>query len=363
MIRGWVPTVAVRALLPVIGVARHRRAALVPGLWSGLGLDPGIASRPDERVPATALLSLFERVGAALEDPLLGLHIGAEGGNLRRLDLLPFLAAHSATIREAVHRTSRYLRLLNEALELSLHEGRDDAELRFVPTSAVVKAHPEGLRHLYLVATATAASLFRQVLGPGVRLRWIAFASSRPAGGGEGKVEAEVEQFFGCRVRWGSPRTAIGFDPAALEARPRQSDPELGRILLRHAEEFLARLPRASARWSDRVHGALLSDFDAGRTAGQVARALGTSTRSLQRRLKQEGTTYARVNDEVRRDLALRYVSATELGMAEIAFLLHFNDVSAFYRAFRRWTGATPAQARASASAGAPGSNSGARGQ
>lgn len=73
------------------------------------------------------------------------------------------------------------------------------------------------------------------------------------------------------------------------------------------------------------------------------------SPRSLQRRLREEGTTFAELLEELRRDLALRYLRDPRIGIAEVGFLLGFRDVTAFHRAFRRWMGTTPASYRRAA--------------
>jgi AraC-like DNA-binding protein len=76
-----------------------------------------------------------------------------------------------------------------------------------------------------------------------------------------------------------------------------------------------------------------------------VARRLGMTPRSLQRRLKDEGTVFQTVRDEMRRELADQYLKKG-MSLAEISFLLGFSEPSAFFRAFKRWTGLTPMERR-----------------
>jgi AraC-like DNA-binding protein len=78
-----------------------------------------------------------------------------------------------------------------------------------------------------------------------------------------------------------------------------------------------------------------------------MARRLGESPRTLQRRLAAEGQRYSRVLDELRHELALSHLLRDELGIAEIAFALGFDEVASFHRAFRRWQKTTPAAYRA----------------
>ena len=80
----------------------------------------------------------------------------------------------------------------------------------------------------------------------------------------------------------------------------------------------------------------------------QLARSLGMSERTLQRRLRDEGLAFAALVDKVRTELAELYLSDPKLAVFEVAFLLGYSEPSAFNRAFRRWTGQSPSQFRAS---------------
>lgn len=101
---------------------------------------------------------------------------------------------------------------------------------------------------------------------------------------------------------------------------------------------------------ADRVRGALLELLPAGTASvDAVARELATSVRTLQRRLRDEDTTFQDVLGSTRRDLATHYLSTSAMPAAEISFLLGYEDTSSFYRAFRGWTGETPDRVRAAA--------------
>jgi AraC-like DNA-binding protein len=77
-----------------------------------------------------------------------------------------------------------------------------------------------------------------------------------------------------------------------------------------------------------------------------VARSLGMSKRTLARRLSDEGLNFTEVLQQLRRNLAVRYLDDPKLHISKIAWLLGFNEVSAFTHAFKRWTGKTPSQMR-----------------
>src|SRR6185369_10618542 len=77
-----------------------------------------------------------------------------------------------------------------------------------------------------------------------------------------------------------------------------------------------------------------------------MAQKLGMSSRTLQRKLRDHGTTHQDVLDQMRQDLATRYLQQPEMAIGEVAYLLGFSESSAFHRAFKRWTGATPTEFR-----------------
>ena len=78
----------------------------------------------------------------------------------------------------------------------------------------------------------------------------------------------------------------------------------------------------------------------------EVARALAMSDRNLQRALRDDGTSFQKVLDEVRRDLAISHLANPATSAGQVGFLLGFSEPSAFHRAFRRWTGKTPSAYR-----------------
>jgi AraC-like DNA-binding protein len=131
----------------------------------------------------------------------------------------------------------------------------------------------------------------------------------------------------------------------ALEAPLVSSDPSLLAILTRAAEELQKRAPGESGIVPQvaRILRDVLREEEA--NVDQVAKRLGMTSRSLQRRLKDEGTTFQAVRDDTRHALARRYLD-DRLSIAEISFLLGFSEPSAFFRAFKRWTGTTPIEAR-----------------
>jgi AraC-like DNA-binding protein len=154
---------------------------------------------------------------------------------------------------------------------------------------------------------------------------------------------AAYRDVFGCPVVFNADRLAIEFDAKQAASHVPGSNPDLAAVADRLAERYLAQVEPDSA--AARVRALLLQAMPSGKVEqDRVARALHQSASTLQRRLRDEGTTYQRLLDATRKDLALEYLREGRHNLADITFLLGFADQSNFTRAFRRWTGKTPRQ-------------------
>jgi AraC-like DNA-binding protein len=160
---------------------------------------------------------------------------------------------------------------------------------------------------------------------------------------------AEYRRTFGkAAVRFSAPVAAFVVRERDLQAPLKGADPKLHELVRKHAEIMLAALPKAQSmteKVRDIVAAALTSG---GPYAKQAAKQLNISDRTLIRKLEREGTTFKDILDDIRRRLALSYVGSRDLDLSEVAFLLGFSHATAFYRAFRRWTGQTPLEYRRS---------------
>ena len=138
----------------------------------------------------------------------------------------------------------------------------------------------------------------------------------------------------------------------ALNASARElplihADPYLNNLLLKYCEAAITDRRGNVSQLRTRVENAISSLLPHGRVVvDDVARSLGMSKRTLARRLSDEGLNFTEVLQQLRRDLAVRYLDDPKLHISKIAWLLGFNEVSAFTHAFKRWTGKTPSQMR-----------------
>lgn len=158
---------------------------------------------------------------------------------------------------------------------------------------------------------------------------------------------ARYAQFFGVRVEVG-PRNRVVFAREDTLRPFLTANESMWRVFEPALRKRLADL-EASASLADRVHAALLEALPAGENSmDEIARKLGISKRTLQRRLRAEGATYKEIMNETRAALAHHYLEKTSLSGAEISYLLGFADPNSFFRAFHAWTGRTTREVRPS---------------
>lgn len=158
----------------------------------------------------------------------------------------------------------------------------------------------------------------------------------------------EHQRLFRAPVRFGGSANGMLLPRDLLGTPLLRADPGLCVVLERHLRELVERTPPASSV-VDRVRQLVASELPRIADATAVARKLRMSRRTLQRQLGAGGTTFTGLLDVLRRELAMRYLHERQIAIAEVAFLLGFSEASTFHRAFRRWSGTTPAAYRKTA--------------
>jgi AraC-like DNA-binding protein len=296
-------------------------------------IDQLNASDPDARIPAALAHRFLTDALERTSDPTLGLRAGwavslGDGG------ALGYAMSSAATVRDALAVASRYWPLLNDALELKLELGGARALLR-LESSVVMPPAAED----FLVSAFFKNHIQSMALPGGDLECW--FTHGVP------DETLEYERAFApASLRFGSPVCGFSFKHDLLDKPLSSADPKLHDVLRKHAEILLSQLPTAKSV-TDAVRGSLLRELPQGNpTAARVAHQLHMSQRTLERRLSSEGTTFKSLLDDLRRRLALEYVSSGSFALSEIAFLLGFSQQGAFHRAFKRWTAQTPLEYR-----------------
>lgn len=180
------------------------------------------------------------------------------------------------------------------------------------------------------------------------RLRWAGVVPARVTlKGGPVAPKEEYREKLGCPVHFGTDVSAVVIRAADGARRLPMALPGLQAIVERDLSTQLARSREELDLLDDVRREVMVTLGPGGPTIGVIAQRLGMGARSLQRQLAARDTTFTRLVDQTRRQMALEHLHRGHLSVSEIAFLLGFSESSAFSRAVRRWTGAWPVNVRA----------------
>jgi AraC-like DNA-binding protein len=333
MVPGWKPRLTVRALRPVIAgleALGHDAEALL----AEAGIPHSILADPERHLPPGSMVKLWDRSVSTTGDDRLGMHV-AMAAPLNAFEMHAYAMLSSPTLRDAYHRACRYHGLINEAAELTFTEGPKEAVLRHgLPGGRSVSRHPAE----FLVTTWLRFG--RLVTGSQWAPAQVFFAHDRPTDA------REHAALFGTAVQFTSGQTAMHVPAAVLELPNPHADPTLVALLDRYASALLERQPPLTTV-SACVRAWLVEAHSGGVPSARLAaKALAMSERTLHRRLEHERTTFRKLLDQFRHEKAVALLASRRYSIADVAFLLGYSELSAFYRAFRRWTGRSPAELR-----------------
>jgi AraC-like DNA-binding protein len=332
-----------------LAYARARRA--------GIELEPllkkaGLTSRQIEdrtaRVAVQHQIRFLNLVANALGDEFLGFHL-AQLPDLRELGLLFYVAASSERLGEALQRATRYISIVNEGLSLKCLDGE---EIRMVFDYVGVARHTD--RHQIEFFMTALIRIGRQLTGlPLVPSR------ARLTHPRSNQGVSELTAYFGSHISFGARADELIFVGSIRDITVASADPYLKEILVANCEQALSHRPKKRGAFRAAVENVIVPLLPHGKVrASEIAARLGLSQRTSARRLALEGTTLSQVLETLRGDLARQYLSDPDLSISRIAWLLGYQEVSAFTHAFKRWTGKSPSEARAFHSAPLP-SNAG----
>lgn len=297
----------------------------LPGL-RGLNLDD-----PDVRVPDAAAADAWRIAVEITGDEALGLQM-AQAIPKGALDLLEYAFRSSATLESGLEQLARYGRVMSDRAAARLVR---EGEALAVTWDGTVRRQRVDFALALVVRMAREAT--KKALVP-IEVR---FAYPAPE-----RLSA-YRTFFRSRLVHGTTVNQILFARPDLARHLASADSALAGMTHRHLEKMLRQLPQRVDSTTVRVRRLLLGLLARGTaTVPAVGRELGMSVRTLHRRLRDERTSFRRVLDEVRRDVAVALLDDKGTAIAEIAFILGYSEPAAFTRSFKRWTGQTPLTAR-----------------
>ena len=299
------------------------------------GIDPRVLADSEAHIPIAQVADLLEASAAAANCPTFGLQM-AESRRLSDLGAVSLLITHQATMRDALVTIAHYRQLVNESLIVQLEDHADIVVVR----EELLMPDRGALRQSHELAVGVLYRMFRAVLGIRWRAETVNFIHAPPP---DLTVHRRV---FGPICEFGSEFDGLTCRRGDLDAPNPSADPMLARL----AERYILTLPNAERQsLRHEVQKAVYLLLPGGQASiRRVAESLALNERTLQRRLAAEGLEFAGLLNEVRRELALRYVANPQTPLARIAGLVGYGRQSSFNRWFSGEFGAAPTRWRQS---------------
>lgn len=303
-------------------------------LLANVGLSSSLLQVPQARVSAQHYGALWRSIALALDDEFFG-------QDSRRMKAGSFaMLCHSVlgckTLAQALDRSLRFYGLLLDDIYGTSERDRDEA--RIVLHERVAGASQRVFAHELLLLLLYGVSCW--LVGRRIPVLRTEFSYPEPA------HSAEYRLMYCPDLSFNKPNTVIAFEAGYLDLPVVQNERSIKEFLRTAPESILVKYKNGSsltARIRRRLRQFLpgeVPDFES------LAQELNMTPATLRRRLHEEGESYQSIKDQLRRDLAIGYLSHSSRSVMDIALELGFSERSAFHRAFRKWTGASPGEFR-----------------
>ena len=300
-----------------------------------VGLTPAAVSKPDGFISCAQFARLLHEAAHATGDDCFGLHFG-EHFNPKDAGSVAYVMINSPTIEAGFQNVGRYLSVHNQAAKVSFGVDGRFAYARHVLVDPGIEAPRQHNEY----SMAMALNMVRLMAGSSWAPLETHFAHLDP---GQHSEQARV---FGAPVSFGRDANAFVIEREFLDRQVPAADPRLYPILRRYLDEVLTEVPREDDLLASVRRAVAESMRHGDPSLTTVGGRVAMGPRTLQRRLKDQGVEFKALVDDTRRVFALNYLRDPSHTLAEIAYLLGYSEVSAFNRAFRRWTGSTPSEYR-----------------
>lgn len=297
-------------------------------------IDPQLLTSPQARVSAAA----FSRLWVALADLLDDEFFAIDSHPMRRgsFRLMCQASIDCDSLEQALRRILKFLRLLLDDIQ---------GELILEADSAVIVIHDNGIeRRLFCYGTwlILVHGLLCWLGNRRIPIKELSFKASRPID------DSDYRMRFCEDIQFDAAITMIRFDRAFLDLKVVQNKASLSTFLKESPASLLVKY-----RNEDSISAQIrmrLKDLNPEQwpELDKVAKVLGMSYSTLQRRLQADGVSYQRLKDNLRRDMAINLLCQPTMTVGEVAALIGFQESSAFHRAFKKWTGVSPGAYRRS---------------
>ena len=329
-----IPKIHARTAGYIVDDLRRRRLA-VDKLLQEVGLEKADLSNPENRLPQTPVFHLMEQAASLAGDASYGLRLGASL-DPRDRGVLGFIVLNSPTLLDAMNNIQRFYKVGREGHDCSVERYGPQVAFRF----RVADPGLRGLRHTseYLAATVVRGcrDLTWQSISP-VRAEFIH---------DEPDDRVEYFKFLGCQVKFGAEWDAVIYAEETTRLPVKGADTKLLEVLEATCQELLGPTPKGRDLVRE-VRHLIIERLPAGSASiNAIAGELGLSSKTLERRLAEQGESFSALLDRTRFNAVTHYLEDPDMGLTQVAYLAGYTESAALVRAFKRWTGETPAKFR-----------------
>jgi AraC-like DNA-binding protein len=312
-----------------------KRDVDIAQLCKASGIDyKQLNSNKSVPAPASNINMLWQESALRSGDHLFGLHFG-ESMQLAALGIIGQLVQTSATIGEALTNAGALTHLITDMFQIRIAHSKKTFTIHLIPDQEKKMAYPYTYRHM---ADYLMVFIIHEM--DGLVLEKIEPSSvTFPYHIAE---PYEYSRVFRCaRIRKGAD-LSMEFPSRYLDMPILSANYALQKLLLEKMAALIQDTNESNT-WHSKIYTYLLTNsYLSAFSQEMVAANFNMTTRNLQRKLKDEGITYLEIIESVRRTLAINYLSNSAYNIKDIAYMLGYNEASAFLRAFKRWTGKTP---------------------
>ena len=307
---------------------------LVEPYLERVGIDRAVLDDPDAEMPDRKFVELLELISRE-EDDLIGMHM-AMGLRSSNWGIFGHAVRNSPDVETALNVLADFVNVFSQVVEEKVIETEDTIGLsyRLIDSSIVYRRQDSEF------ALTAILLMLREATGTDIKPKLVQFEHAAP------RAAREYRDVFGLMPKFQQPINAIIFNRTLLDIPMVDADPRLYALSLRHLSERLVER-RVEHSVIVKVSHIIARKLPEGvPTLAQVANVMHMSERTLQRRCSEEGVDFLHLVDQVRHQTAVDHLRNSDKSLMDIALDLGYSQVSAFSRAFRRWTGLTPKQYR-----------------
>jgi len=286
----------------------------------------------EHRIPMHHYHALWTLALNYTKEPSLALSLGSKPFQ-DEMGLVGHIFFNNDTLNAALKQYERYYALVHEGMHIEVKTDAKFAYINYICDSEEAYSQTD-------MEYTLAISIYRAMLHirDGIEIEHIYFQHSPPT------YESSYNEVFPCPVRFNHAHCSIVFKKQYLDFKLPKRSLYLHQVLTHHIETLLKKI-RPEETLTDKVINLVEKKLAKDNIdAEHIADKLCMSRHTLYRKLKQEGLSFHDLVDQVRKDKAFHYLDLNKRSLSEIAFLLGFSELSAFSRAFKRWTGISPAK-------------------